>query len=165
MKQSWTWNRANGTDVPDIVAMAQTDFQREIDTIFTPDPIAYERNVMRAIVEQFYLPGNELVMVARNTTGNRLLGYAWVLKSTAPWSDEAMAAVRMAHVDMHLTPRDRVRLVSEMIMNWELWCIESGIPVICSSTMRGDQSGFLKIHERYGYDVRGSFAYKRLGQG
>jgi hypothetical protein len=164
MKQTWNWRRANGTDVPDIVSMAQTSFQSEIDRIFVPDPIAYERNVMRAIVEQFYLPGTELVIVARNPVGEKLLGYAWVLKSTAPWSDEAMAAVRMAHVDMKCSPRDRVRLVAEMIMSWELWCVENGIPVICSSTMRGDQQGFLKIHERYGYSVRGSFCYKRLGQ-
>lgn len=163
MRQSWTWRRANGNDVADIVRMAQDFFETEIDQIFTPDPIAYERNLMRAIVEQFYVPGNELVCVARNTTGDRLLAYVWAHRSTAPWSDDPMCAVRMVHVDMNLAPRDRVRMISEMIMTWELWCVENGIPVVCSTTMRGDQAGFLKIHERYGYDVRGSYAYKRLG--
>lgn len=163
MKQSWTWQRASGQDTQDMVTLAQQHFESEIDQIFTPDPIVYERNIMRALVEQFYVPGSELVTVARSTTGQRLLAYCWVHRTVAPWSDDAMAAVRMAHVDMSASPRDRVRLIAEMIMTWELWAIENGIPVICSSTMRGDQQGFLKIHERYGYDRRGSFAYKRLG--
>jgi len=28
--------------------------------------------------------------------------------------------------------------------------------------MRNDQQGFLKLHQRNGYDVRGSYAYKKL---
>jgi hypothetical protein len=28
--------------------------------------------------------------------------------------------------------------------------------------MRNDQQAFLKLHQRAGYDVRGSYAYKRL---
>jgi hypothetical protein len=28
--------------------------------------------------------------------------------------------------------------------------------------MRADQGGFLRLHERLGYTVRGSYAYKRL---
>jgi hypothetical protein len=163
MRQTWLWRPATGQDAASIVAMAQAHFEGEIDQIFRPDPIAYERNIMRALVEQFYVPGTEHIWCAHATVGQRMLGYCWVHRTVAPWSDDAMCAVRMAHVDLKLTVRDRIRLVSEMIMNWELWAIENGIPVICSSTMRGDQQGFLKIHERYGYDIRGSFAYKRLG--
>jgi hypothetical protein len=163
MRQNWQWQRATGADVPDIVAMAQTHFECEIDQIFRPDPIVYERNLMRAIVEQFYVPGSEFVWLARSDRLGRLLGYVWAHRSQAPWSDDAMCAVRMVHVDLDLTPRDRVRMIREMIMTWELWCVENHIPVICSSTMRGDQQAFLKIHQRMGYDVRGSFAYKRLG--
>jgi hypothetical protein len=28
--------------------------------------------------------------------------------------------------------------------------------------MRRDQGGFLELHRKLGYDVRGSYAYKRL---
>jgi hypothetical protein len=28
--------------------------------------------------------------------------------------------------------------------------------------MRKDQQSFLKLHEKHGYDVRGSYAYKKL---
>ena len=76
-----------------------------------------------------------------------------------------MCSIRMVHVDMSLGTRDRIRLVTEMIEVWETWASNSGIPVICSTTMRGDQQGFLRIHQRSGYDIRGSFAYKRLHQG
>ena len=36
------------------------------------------------------------------------------------------------------------------------------IYIICSTTMRHDQAGFLHMHERAGYSVRGSVCYKRL---
>jgi hypothetical protein len=65
-------------------------------------------------------------------------------------------------VDMTLSARDRIRLVQEMIGLWEVWAVECGIPIVCSTTMRRSQDGFLKIHARLGYDVRGSIAYKRL---
>jgi hypothetical protein len=28
--------------------------------------------------------------------------------------------------------------------------------------MRNDQTGFLKLHAKAGYDIRGSYAYKKL---
>lgn len=31
--------------------------------------------------------------------------------------------------------------------------------------MRREQEGFLKLHTKMGYDVRGSYAYKRLNLG
>lgn len=157
----WTWNAATGLDVRDIVRMAQDYFETEIDRIFTPDPVAYERNLMRAVVEQFYVPGSEMIWVARDVN-QQLVAYVWAHRTTAPWSDDAMCSVRMVHMAMTLPTRDRVRLTTEMISIWENWAEQSGIPIVCSTTMRGDQQGFLRIHERCGYDVRGSFAYKRL---
>jgi len=49
-----------------------------------------------------------------------------------------------------------------MIVLWETWARECSVPVICSTTMRRDQEGFLELHRKLGYDVRGSFAYKRV---
>lgn len=163
MKHSWTWQPATGTDVRDIVNMAVAYFQNEIDSIFTPDPLAYERNLMQAVVTQFYTRGAEMLQVARCSATNRLLGYVWAHRSLAPWSDDPMCAVRMVHVDMTLSARDRFRMVVEMIMLWETWCIENAIPVVCSTSVRGDQEGFMRVHQRMGYTVRGSYAYKRLG--
>lgn len=157
------WLPAGGQDVPAIVRMAQNHFEREIDNIFVPDPIAYSRNIAGAIVNQFYSPGSELLFVAKSQQTGAICAYTWVHRNQrSPWSDEEMAAVRMAHLDLELPSRDRIRLVLQMIAIWEAWCDQYGIPILCSTTMRGDQSAFLKLHSRAGFDVRGSYAYKRI---
>lgn len=158
---NYQWRQATGADVNACVTMAQQHFESEIDQIFKPDPLVYERNLMRAIVEQFYVPGSELVQVCSEQVSGDLVAYVWAHRSRAPWSDDDMCAVRMAHVDMTLGTRNRVRLIVQMIAIWEQWALDHHIPVICSTTMRGDQQAFLRIHQRCGYDVRGSFAYKR----
>lgn len=159
---TWTWRPADGRDVAAIVAMAQHDFEREIDTIFEPDPVAYSRNITLAVINQFYLPGTELVSVAVTPTGD-LLAYTWARRNErAPWSDNEMVVVRMAHLNLSLPARVRIQLVNDMIDLWEGFAAFASVPIICSTTMRGDQAGFLRIHQRRGYDVRGSYAYKRL---
>jgi hypothetical protein len=157
------WAKATGTDVADIVSMAHNDFAQEVDTVFAIDPHAYAHNVAMAVVDQMYNPFGNLVMVARDPD-RHLLAYTWCVRGErACWSTEEMAAVRMAHVDLSLTAVQRVRLIQQMIAFWEVWAQSCGIDIVCSTTMRHDQSGFLRLHERHGYSVRGSIAYKRLG--
>ncbi len=159
---TYTWHPAGGADVPAIVALAESHFQTEIDRIFTPDPIAYARNISTAVVQQFYAPGSELLSVAK-TQQNQLIAYTWARRNErAAWSDDEMIVVRMAHVDLTLPARTRIALVTDMIDLWETWARAIGVPVICSTTMRGDQTAFLRLHQRRGYDVRGSYAYRRL---
>ena len=161
MTQIGQWRRATGEHVSAIVQMAQQDFQTEIDRVFRADPVAYARNVTTAVVTQFYLPNQELLMVCLDQQ-DQLLAYVWVVRETAPWSDETMAATRMVHVDLALPARTRIRLIQQMIGLWEVWAQESGIGIVCSTTMRRDTEGFLRIHAAAGYDVRGSIAYRRL---
>ena len=159
---AYTWRPAHGGDVAAIVAMAEHDFEREIDTIFEPDPVAYSRNITLAVINQFYLPMTELVSVAVTPTGE-LLAYTWARRNErAPWSDDEMVVVRMAHLNLSLGARLRVRLVNDMIDLWEAFAAFGSVPIICSTTMRADQAAFLRIHSRRGYDVRGSYAYKKL---
>jgi hypothetical protein len=159
----WTWESTTGLDVPLIVDMAVTHFQTEIDSVFTPDPVAYARNLTLATVAQFYNPQAELLKVAKEQDTNRILAYTWAICSEkTAWSDEAMICVKMAHVDLSLPVRQRLRLITGMIVLWETWARECAVPVVCSTTMRRDQGGFLDLHRKLGYDVRGSFAYKRL---
>jgi hypothetical protein len=73
-----------------------------------------------------------------------------------------MVGVRMAHLDLGLSSRYRIQLLKDMIQLWEGFAFLSQSPIICSTTMRNDQTAFLKLHQRAGYDVRGSYAYKRL---
>ena len=54
------------------------------------------------------------------------------------------------------------KLVKDMLTMWEDWARLCEVNIVCSSTMRRDQSAFLKLHERNGYILRGSFAYKKL---
>lgn len=159
---NYTWQLALGQDIDDIVKMAETHFQTEIDQIFTPDPVAYSRNMTFAVVNQFYQPGTELVSVARDPN-NSLMAYTWAKRGErACWSDDEMVTVRMAHVDLKLSARLRVKLVSDMMDQWERFAVYCGVPILCSTTMRADQLGFLRLHERKGYSVRGSFAYKKV---
>ena len=160
---NWTWTSTTGLDVNQIVAMAQDHFETEIDRIFQPDPIAYARNLTMATVAQFYNPGLELLKVAKETDTDRILAYVWAIRGEkTPWSDEELICVKIAHVDLSLPVRQRLRLVTGMVVLWETWARECGVGVVCSTTMRRDQSGFLELHRRLGYDVRGSYAYKRL---
>jgi hypothetical protein len=49
-----------------------------------------------------------------------------------------------------------------MMRLWEGFAKLAGVPIVCSTTMRNDQGAFLKLHSKNGYDVRGSYAYKKL---
>lgn len=159
---NYTWRPATGLDVPHIVKMAVDHFETEIDTIFKPDPVAYSRNITFAVVNQFYCPTTELLSVATDSENN-IVAYTWAKTGErAPWSDDEMVIVKMAHLSLNLSSRDRVNLVKDMLRLWEAFATLAQVSVICSTTMRRDQSTFLKLHERHGYDVRGSYAYKKI---
>jgi hypothetical protein len=156
-----TWRSATGNDVQDIWNLSYTHFENEIDSIFTPDQIAFHRNITLAIVNQFYNPTSELVSVCYNN--DKLLAYTWAKNNeTSCWSDDKMIVIKMAHVDLSLSPRQRVTLVNDMLSIWDNFAKYCNTPIICSTTMRKDQTSFLKLHLRNGYDVRGSYAYKKL---
>ena len=159
---NYTWRPADGTDIDDIVALAETHFQQEIDQIFKPEPKTYSRNMTFAVVNQYYLPHTELVSVARDEN-NSLMAYTWAKRGErACWSDDEMVVVRMAHVNLKFSARERVKLVSDMMDLWERFTLFCDVPILCSTTMRADQDAFLKMHSKRGYSVRGSFAYKKL---
>lgn len=156
------WRTATGADVPAIVAMAEQHFQTEIDTIFQPEPVIYSHNVTLAVVNQFYNPLSCLFVICPDEQ-NRLLAYTWAVRGErAAWSADEMVVVRMAHLDLALSTRQRIRLTQDMLELWEQWAQSCGVPVICSTTMRHDQTAFLRLHAQAGYTVRGSYAYKRL---
>ena len=157
-----TWTRATWRDVPDLVNLTQAQFELEADTIFRTDPIVYAHNLTRAVVDQLYDPASAFLWVSRGAGGG-VEAYVWAERGQrAVWSRDEMVAIKIVHVDMTLPIRQRVRLCAEMISLWENWTASIGVPIVCSTTMRGDQEGFLKLHERRGYDRRGSICYRRL---
>jgi hypothetical protein len=142
--------------------MAESHFQTEIDKIFDPQPVTYSRNITLAVVNQFYNPLSTLLSVAKDDNNN-LLAYTWAVSTeTSAWSDDKMVVIRMAHVDLQLSTKLRMRLVQDMMRLWESFATLAQVSIICSTTMRRDQSGFLKLHSKNGYDVRGSYAYKKI---
>lgn len=159
----WRWRQPTGADTQDIVDLALVCFGKETQEFFQNDPIEYGRNVMLATVNQFYNPITELLSVAYD--GDMLVAYTWVIRGQyAPWSREEMATVRMAHVRLDLSQRERITLLAQMLQMWEVWARAAKINIIFSSTIRESQDPFMRLHERAGYTVRGSCAYKRLNQ-
>ena len=161
------WTAPTGADVADMVRQAQELFELENpddhgNIIFRLDPLVYSHNITKAIVNQFYQPGLDFVRVARDSSG-ALIAQTWIGRGGTPlWSRDEMALAHMAHVSYELPLRTRVRLVDQMLVMWEHWCQEYKIPIISSSTMRQQTDGFLKMHLRHGYSLRGTVAYKRL---
>ena len=158
---AWRWRQPTGADTQDIVDLALVCFGQETDKFFRNDPIEYGRNVMLATVNQFYNPITELLSVAY--AGDMLMAYTWVVRGQyAPWSREEMATVRMAHVRLDLSQRERITLLAQMLQMWEIWARAAKLNIIFSSTIRESQDPFMRLHERAGYTVRGSCAYKRM---
>lgn len=160
-RDRWRWRAPTGADTQDIVDLALVCFGSETEEFFRNDPVEYGRNIMLSTVSQFYNPLTELLMVAYD--GDMLLGYTWARRGEyAAWSREEMVAIKMAHVRLDLTAKERITLLAQMLQMWELWARACKINVIFSSTIRESQDPFLRLHERAGYRVRGSCAYKRL---
>lgn len=157
----WTWDRARGTDVTPIMDLTREHFRSEATEIWSIDEQHFGMMITVDIARQFFNPGSALVAVARSDRG--IEGYMWVERNIKTvWSSEEMIAVKLVHLRMDLPARDRVRMVREMIELWEMWALSIGVDIVCSSTMRGDQAGFLRLHQQAGYDCRGSICYRRL---
>ena len=160
---TYNWALANGADVNEIVALAQQHFESEIDKIFTPEVPVMSRNLIFAVTNQFYLPGSVLVTVCRDAETGHVIAYTWAKSGErGVWSDDPLVSILMAHVDMTLSARLRIRLLKDMMDQWEQYARYCKHNIICSTTMRHDQDAFLKLHKKNGYDVRGSYAYKKL---
>jgi hypothetical protein len=158
----YTWRPATLSDIDAVITLTTQNFSEEITDLFVPDPWAGARNLTQAIVNQYYRPSSELVSVAVDNS-DKIIAWTWAQgMQTMAWSDELMVQVRMAHTNMQLSTRDRVRLTQDMIALWEGFAQFACHKIVCSTTMREDQAGFLRIHQAAGYDVRGSYAYKRL---
>ena len=54
--------------------------------------------------------------------------------------------------------------INEMIDQHILWCQKWGIPVICSTSIRTEHDGFMKIHKKRGFTVNGSYAWGRTAE-
>ena len=158
---NYIWTHATPADSGDIMNLNLL-IQHEVDTIFNFNPNVLAHHIVTALVNQHYTGKTDLVATARDDN-NKLLAYTWVKTGDhSMWSTEEVASVRMAHVDPNLSARRRIVLIDEMMEIWERFAQIHNIPIIYSNTLRKEQTVFLKLHQRNGFIVRGSAAYKKV---
>ena len=147
-------------DVDDIVEMADSVFGAEADGILTRSRDVFRHRVTMAATEQIFNKGREFLAVCRDQ--DKLLGYCWFDRGGyATYSNEEISNAKFHHVDLSLPAKTRVRLINEMIDQHILWAHSWGIPVICSTSIRAEHNGFMRIHEKRGFTVNGSYAWIR----
>ena len=151
-------------DVEDIVDMADSVFGTEADGILTRDKAVFRKHVTVATTVQLFDKSKEFIAVCRNE--DKLLGYCWFDRGGyTTYANEEISNAKFHHLDLQLSPRLRVRLINEMIDQHILWAHRWGIPVVCSTSIRAEHDGFMKIHKKRGFTVNGSYAWIRTEKG
>jgi hypothetical protein len=151
-------------DVDDIVDMADSVFGTEIDGILTRDKAVFRKNVTVATTVQVFDKSKEFIAVCR--IDDKLVGYCWFDRGGyTTYANEEISNAKFHHVDLQLPTRLRVRLINEMIDQHILWAHRWGIPVVCSTSIRAEHDGFMKIHKKRGFTVNGSYAWIRTEKG
>jgi hypothetical protein len=151
-------------DVDDIVELADSVFGSEADGILTRDRNVFRKNVTITSTVQLFDKGKEFLAVCRD--GDRLLGYCWFDRGGyTTYANEEISNAKFHHVDLSLPAKQRVRLINEMIDQHILWAHSWNIPVICSTSIRTEHDGFMKIHKKRGFKVNGSYAWIRTEDG
>ena len=162
-RDSWHWRLAELTDVPAIVAMAQQHFQQEMEEIITPDPALFGRNISIAVLTQMHNARQEQVLVARDKNTDRLQAWTWISRGIfTPYSQDEMAEAKFIHCDLTLPLRSRITITAQALQQWYLWSMIGNIPVLVSSSIRAEQSAFMRLHQAAGFSVRGSIGYIRV---
>ena len=161
---SWSWSRAIHTDVEDILNLVDQNYSEEILGVFTPSRTRMAYHLHTTILAQSYNLNQDNISIARDSTTNQLLAWSWITRGKFQvYADEEMAVAEFAHVALELPLRTKVTLTAQTIEIWIAWCELNNIPVLCSTTIREDQKGFMKLHDQFGFVRRGSFAYRRIG--
>ena len=169
-------------DVDDIVEMADSVFGKEADGILTRDRNVFRKNVTITATTQLFDKGREFLAVCRTKPEHKkivvdgfldhelieskLLGYCWFDRGGyTTYANEEISNAKFHHLDLSLPARQRVKLIHEMIDQHILWASTWGIPVICSTSIRSEHDGFMKIHKKRGFTVNGSYAWIRTENG
>lgn len=151
-------------DVDDIVELSDSVYGSEADGILTRSRDVFRHRVTVACTEQLFNKGREFIAVCRDE--GKLLGFCWYDRGGyTTYSNEEISNAKFHHVDLTLPVRLRVRLINEMIDQHILWAHRWGIPVVCSTSIRSQHDGFMKIHKKRGFTVNGSYAWIRTEKG
>ena len=160
--EEFSWTLAHPLhDVDDIVEMADSVFGQEADGILTRDKAVFRKSVTIASTIQLFDKNREFFAVCRNDE-DKLLGYCWFDRGGyTTYANEEISNAKFHHVDLSLPTKTRVRLINQMIDQHILWASTWGIPVICSTSIRAEHNAFMRIHQKRGFTVNGSYAWIR----
>lgn len=148
-------------DVDYIVEMAQNHFQRDIESVLKPDPDLFRHCVTMTSTNQLFDKRKEFLAVAKNDPYS-ILGFCWFDRGGyTTYSREEISNAKFHHCDLTLPVRTRYKLINEMIDQHVLWANICGVPIICSTSIRGEHDGFMRMHEKRGFKVAGSYAWAR----
>lgn len=166
-------------DVEDIVQLSDNVYGSEVEGILTRDRNVFRHRLTVACTEQIFNKSKEFIAVCRadgevvpfyddnnrllgHDTVRKLLGFCWFDRGGyTTYSNEEISNAKFHHVDLGLPVRTRIRLINEMIDQHILWSYKNGVPIICSTSIRADHDGFMKIHKKRGFVVNGSYAWIR----
>ena len=166
-------------DVEDMVELSDSFFGAEADGIVTRSRAVFRHRLTVACTEQLFNKSREFIAVKRasdkleldkgfysKNQPDKLLGFCWFDRGGyTTYSNDEISNAKMHHVDLSLPARTRVKLVNEMIDQHILWAHTWGVPVVCSTSIRADHDGFMKIHKKRGFTVNGSYAWIRTEEG
>jgi len=162
---AWLWGLAQHTDVEDILDLVAANYQHEIDGVMEPNRPRMAYHLHRGILQQIFENNQLLITCARDKASNKVIAWAWLERGKYTiYAAEEMATAEIAHTDLTLSARSRITLVAQILQQWITWCEFLQIPVLTSSSIRADQAAFMRLHEQFGFKVRGSIAYKRIGE-
>lgn len=148
------------TDVQDVVVLADSVYGHEADEVLGRDRELFRKHVTLAAVYQAFDRTREFLGCCYE--GDRLLGYCWYDRGGyTTYSREEISNAKFHHIDLSLPAKRRVRILNEMIDQHILWAGHCGVPVICSTSIRGEHDGFMRIHAKRGFKVAGSYAWGR----
>jgi len=160
----WIWTQPEHRDVPEIVELSDRVDVIDIAGIFTKNPTRLHYYLHKNIIDRTYGVEQVQLTMARHRETNQVVAWSYLERGKfMTYAEEEMAFAENCTVDTDLPARDRVKLTAQIIEIWIAWCHLKGVPVLVSNTFRHKQSGFMRLHEQAGFEVRGSVAYKRIG--
>ena len=132
--------------------------------VLTYDENFLRKNLTVASTVQLFDRSKEFIAYAQE--GDKLLGACWFDRGGyASYSTREISNSKFHHIDLTLPVRQRIRILNEMIDQHLLWADNWGIPVVCSSSIRKDHEGFMRVHAKRGFTVCGSFAWIEVKEG
>lgn len=158
-------------DIDDIVRLADEQYGFETEGILTKSPAALKRHATVTATVQLFDKSKEFLAVCRSfedpdRPDGSLLGFCWFDRGGyTTYSIEEISNSKFHFVDLHLPARLRITLINEMIDQHILWAGNCGVPVVCSTSIRMEHGAFVKIHEKRGFTVNGSYAWMRTEKG